>query len=130
MRSLPATKWFAATEVPPSSLGDESLHPHAHVLAVLDTPSSGRNYVPNSRWTDIWEDSWQSACPEIAVNCWPEKLCTLDDALAWAGYATKGAILNEAAIDTKAALANPPIFLAQAEAMRNVPRFFGPWRAN
>ena len=125
-RSLPVTDWFGATEVQPSGLGDSSLNIHGHVMLVLDTPAGGKNYIPVREWEQRLEDTWQEVCPSIAVNSHPVKLGTVGSALSWSSYITKAASLPEFAQRTRAALSNPTLYLAQAEAIRGVSRFFGP----
>ena len=126
MRKLAASSWFATTETLPSMYGDSSLRTHTHVLAVLNTPASGRGFVRQSKWQERIYEDWQSICPAIAQDADAKRLLTVDDALRWSAYATKGASLQDCAIRNEAALREPESFMAASAALWNVAQFFGP----
>ena len=126
IRMLPVSTWFACIETVPSEYGDSSLRTHTHVLAVLDSPPSGRGYVTESEWQDRLHNKWQATCPVIAESVHAKRLSTVDDALSWSCYSTKDANLQDSAIRTQAALRDPELFMAASDALWNVPRFFGP----
>ena len=125
MRSLPITAWFACTETARSTLGDLSLNTHAHTLMVLEPPKSGRRYIRQDDWPEVMEQVWQRSCPD-GVDCAPERLVALSDALSWASYLTKPASFVKYAAVVRAQLASPELFMEQAEALHGVSRYFGP----
>ena len=125
MRRLPIANWSASTEVELCSLGDSSLHIHAHAILVLDPPKAGRRYVRQGDWPEQMEQAWQAACTQ-AVDCHPQRLVTPTDAFSWAAYMTKPANFARYAATVKEQLKTPEQFLEYAEALQSVPRYFGP----
>lgn len=123
--NLPVITWFAATEVVTSSYGDSSLNLHAHAILTLDTPTGGRGYVRNEAWEERLEESWQSSTRH-AFNCCPDRQTTTEDLLRSCCYVTKAADLGGTARMTAITLREPEEYLTIAEAMRGVPRYFGP----
>jgi hypothetical protein len=130
IRQLPITQWFAAVETAHSALGDDSHNAHAHGLVVFDTSASGRGYVPLHEWESRIDETWQLACPEIAQDCYPERLCTLADGLNWSCYSTKMASVDECFSQALVALDHPGHFMEQTEAQRGLPRFMGTMSAS
>jgi hypothetical protein len=120
---MPTLTWFGTLESELSTVGDSSLHIHAHALLLLPS-TAGRDYIRNDEWADRLEDGWRGTT-EDAVNLCPTKLRTLRDVTIWCNYLTKAAS-PAYATRIQADLADSETFLAKLEAMSGVPRYFGP----
>lgn len=47
--------WVRTTEVTVGKQGADYCHPHFHVMLLVSPSMFGKNYVPQSRWLELWQ---------------------------------------------------------------------------